>query len=238
MGGRVSDPHDEALLAGYVLGALGPEDERAAERHLREHLPGCASCRATLEELRSVAGELALAAAPRRPPALLLPRLRRAVERRARTRRLRPASVAAGVVLAAALGGLGIVRGGPGGVAEAGLLTQLSPEHLDQALALTARTDAQAVAVGPATEVHAPGLDHFYVLGRDVPLPPPGSVYRLWLVGAAGYRYLGEFRPAPDGTVVLRIEAQPQAWDGVLVTLEPAGSAPSEPGRPMWSSAG
>jgi hypothetical protein len=62
-------------------------------------------------------------------------------------------------------------------------------------------------------------------------------VYRLWLVEADDVRYVGDFVPAPDGTVVLRVEADPDDWERVLVTVEPAGSAPTSPGGEAWDDA-
>ena len=45
----------EELAAGYVLGALEPDDEH----DFRRHLDGCAICEASVRELEAVVGELA-----------------------------------------------------------------------------------------------------------------------------------------------------------------------------------
>jgi hypothetical protein len=62
-------------------------------------------------------------------------------------------------------------------------------------------------------------------------------VYRLWLVRDGEARSIGDFLPAPDGSVVLRVEADPDEWDRVLVTIEAAGSAPAAPASPVWDAA-
>src|ERR671912_168286 len=49
----------EELAAGYVLGALEPDDEHDFQRHLG----GCATCEANVRELEAVVGGLAAAAA-------------------------------------------------------------------------------------------------------------------------------------------------------------------------------
>lgn len=224
----------EELLAGYALGALSGEDAAAADRALERHVSACPSCRETLDAFRGVAGDLALAADTIRPPDTLLPRLRRELEPRSgRGRPARLVAAAASVLLIVGLGGLGLARLD----GDAAPLVALSSQDLQQALALAERDDARTDALGPATEVSAPGLDRFYVYGTAVPQPPPGSVYRLWLVSDGAARHLGDFVPAPDGTVVLRIDVDPAGWD-VVVTVEPAGSEPVSPGEPAWSTAG
>jgi anti-sigma-K factor RskA len=66
----------EELAAGYVLGALEPDDEHDFQRHL----DGCATCEATVRELEAVAGELAYAAPPADPPDTLWAGIRRQIE--------------------------------------------------------------------------------------------------------------------------------------------------------------
>ena len=58
----------DEILAGYVLLSLSGEDAAEADRILAEHVPSCGRCRATLNELQAVSGDLALAAAPVDPP--------------------------------------------------------------------------------------------------------------------------------------------------------------------------
>ena len=66
----------EELAAGYVLGALEPDDEHDFQRHL----DGCATCKATVRELEVVAGELAYAAPPVDPPDSLWAGIRREIQ--------------------------------------------------------------------------------------------------------------------------------------------------------------
>ena len=224
----------EELLAGYALDGLTGEDAAHAQDLLDEHLPGCATCRSTLDAFHAVRGDLALTADPIPPPETLLPRLHRELEPRARRRNpARIVAVAASVVLVVGLGGTALTQLDTNGAT----LTQLSAQDLGQALELADRDDATTTDLGPATEVSAPGIDHFYVYSDDVPPPPAGNVYRLWLVRGDETRYVGDFVPAPDGSVVLRVNAEPDDWDRVLVTSEPAGSTPSTPGAPAWADA-
>ena len=70
----------EELAAGYVLGALEPDDEHAFQRHLE----GCPTCQATVGELESVVGELAYSAPPADPPDTVWAGIRRQIKPEAR----------------------------------------------------------------------------------------------------------------------------------------------------------
>ncbi|HSL12449.1 MAG TPA: anti-sigma factor [Actinomycetota bacterium] len=232
----MSDEHAriEELLAGYALDGLAGEDAADAEALLEHHVPGCLTCRSTLRAFGAIRGDLGLVADPMSPPDTLLPRLHRELEPRARRRNpARLAAVAASIVLVVGLGGLGLTRLDGDGAT----LTQLSAADIGQALELAGREGATMNDIGPATEVSAPGMDHFYVYGETVPAPPPGEVYRMWLVRGEEFRYVGDFLPAPDGAVVLRVDADPDDWDRVVVTTETAGSAPTSPGATAWDAA-
>jgi anti-sigma-K factor RskA len=99
----------EELAAGYVLGALEPDDEH----DFRQHLDGCATCEANVRELEAVVGELAYAAPPVDPPDTLWAGIRREIEpqaarraatpgaapRRRASRRLLPGLAAAAAIL-------------------------------------------------------------------------------------------------------------------------------------------
>ena len=225
----------EELLAGYALDGLTGEDAAHAEALLQAHVPACPRCRSTVEAFAAVRGELALVADPIRPPETLLPRLHRELEPRGRRRNpARSGAVAASVALVVGLGGIGLTQLVD---TNGATLTQLSAADIGQALELADREDATTTDIGPATEVSAPGMDHFYVFSEDVPSLPAGEVYRLWLVQDGDARYIGDFLPAPDGSVVLRVESDPDGWDRVLVTIEAAGSSPAAPASPAWDAA-
>jgi anti-sigma-K factor RskA len=77
----------EELAAGYVLGALEPDDEHLFE----QHLGGCPVCEANVRELEAVAGELSYAAPPVDPPATLWAGIRREIRPEAARRPAVPA---------------------------------------------------------------------------------------------------------------------------------------------------
>ena len=78
----------EELAAGYVLGALEPDDEH----DFRRHLDGCATCEANVRELEAVVGELAYAAPPVDPPDTLWAGIRREIRPEAARRTSIPAA--------------------------------------------------------------------------------------------------------------------------------------------------
>ena len=105
----------EELAAGYVLGALEPDDEHA----FQQHLEGCPACQANVRELEAVVGELAYSAPPVDPPDTVWAGIRRQIKPEARRGAVPgPATTAAG-------------QGGPGpggpGTAGAGRGLRLLP---------------------------------------------------------------------------------------------------------------
>lgn len=226
----------DELLAGYALDALSGPDAEEADRVLEEHVPGCEDCRTTLVAFGRIAADLALDAAPVAPPETLLPRLRKGLrdhDQRSAGRwgAARLTAVAAGLVLVVGIGGLALTRGDG-----ADVTTLAASNDIGQALEAAGLPDAQTTQMGPMTEVEAPGIEEVYVYGSDVPMPPPGTTYRLWAVSDTEVAYLGDFLP-PPGQMMLEVTVDRSRYDRLLVTVEPAGSTPSEPGEPAWAAA-
>jgi hypothetical protein len=214
----------DELLAGYALGSLSGADAAAVDRLLSEHVPGCARCRETLDAFTGVAADLGLDAPPIEPPETLLPKLRRELEMPAERRR-RPvataAAVAASVVAVVGLAGLAIQG--------ARMNDQRTrTDTMAQALDLLSRPNSTLAPVGPAREISAPGVDTIYLFGYDIPPPPAGSVYRVWIVAGGAPTYWGEFVP-DAGRMILEIHIRAGAFDDLWITVEPEESAPTAP---------
>lgn len=231
--------HDrvEELLAGYALRALSGEDAAEADRVLAEHVPGCDRCRATLFAFTDVTADLALAADPIDPPETLLPRLHRELEPRARRAVGRWAGVAAGVAVVVA-SGLTLSQGMR--------ITELRRrnELVNDVLAYIQRTGATSdplvgagsFGTGPMSEVSAPDVGHFYLLGTDVPPPPSGTFYGIWLSDGAEPVFVGDF-PWGPGVRVVNVPYDRSRFDRVLITVEEVDAAPTAPGPPVWEAA-
>jgi hypothetical protein len=233
--------HDliEELMAGYALRSLSGRDAAEADRLLSEHVPGCARCRATLLAFTDAVADLALSVDPIEPPETLLPRLHRELE--PRTRRpvaARWVGVAAGVVVVVIAGGLAVSQG-----MRAGDLERRA-DLFAQALSFSQRPDAESAPLvgtaasgqAPVSQVTAPDVDHFYLVGKDVPPAPPGATYGIWLAGDADAVFAGTFVPAP-GLSVVKVPFDRSRFDRVLITLEGEGTVPTEPGQPVWEAA-
>jgi hypothetical protein len=238
----VPEDHEaiEELLAGYVLRGLAGEDAVLADGLLSDHVPSCPACRDTLAVFQTITADLAFAERPLPPPETLLPRLHRELGSQARRRG--PASVfavAAGFVVVVGLGGLALLQG-----ARAGGMQQRA-DDVSQILDFAGQNGARIsplsstdAAQAPMTEISAPGVEEFYVYGRDIADPPPGMVYRCWLVSSTGARPVGDFVP-DDGYVLLRFASvDPSRFDSVVISIEPAGSTVDAPTEPIWEAAG
>ena len=240
MGPIEPDEHEriEELLAGYALRALSGEDAAEADRLLSEHVPGCDRCRATLLAFTDTVADLGLTATPLAPPDMLLPRLHRELEPRAARRPVgRWTGVAAGVAVVVAAG-LALSQG-----MRASDLEQRNAQ-VNELLNYMQRTGAtsdrleEAATAGsaPMSEVSAPDAGHFYLLGNDVPAPPPGTAYRIWLSDGVEVVFAGEI-PWGPGVHVVKVPFDRSRFDRVLVTIEEIGLSPSAPGQAVWQGA-
>ena len=219
--------HDriEELLAGYALRSLSGDDAREADRLLSEHVPGCATCRTTLQDFQSLMGELALGADPVAPPEVLR----------------RPGSVvaaAASIVVVVGMAGLAVGQG-------------IRASNADQrralyseALQLASQPDASQIPLvdtqtsgPPVTEIVAPGVEVVYLVCHDVARPRPGMTYRVWFGSGGSFEFVEPFEPESDLTV-LRLVLPPTV-DRIIITEEPIDRAPTQPEAATirWSDA-
>src|SRR5919204_2212597 len=235
----VDHDHVEELLAGYALRSLTGEDAAEADRLLSQHVPGCTRCRETLLAFSDAVADIGLAIDPVAPPETLLPRLRRELEPRAGGSDVgRRVGLVAGFVVVLVTGGLALSQG-----LRASDLQERVGRFAD-ALAFSQRpgadnaplVEAQASDPSPLTELTAPEAEFFYLMGRDVPAPPSGTVYGVWLSDGETAVYAGSFLP-DEGLTVVRVPFDRSRFDEVLVTIEAEGSSPSQPGEVLWEAA-
>jgi anti-sigma-K factor RskA len=85
----------------------------------------------------------------------------------------------------------------------------------------------------------APATDSGVFVGNDLPAPPAGRTYQLWLVTGEARISAGTFTPSADGTVLVRATyALPRdALRAVAVTVEAEGGAPQPTGEMVLVSA-
>ena len=229
----------DELMAGYALRSLSGEDATEADRLLSEHVPGCARCKETLLALSDTVADLAFAADPIAPPETLLPRLHRELEPRGeRPPVARWAGIAAGVAVVLVTGGLAVSQ-----VIRVSDLRERNALFA-QALRYSQRPDADSAPLvgtdatdpAPVSQVAAPDVDHFFLVGSDVPPAPPGLAYGIWLSDGVDTVFAGTFVPG-SGMTVVKVPFDRSRFDRVLITLEVEGTVPTEPGEALWEAA-
>jgi anti-sigma-K factor RskA len=224
--------HWHDATGAYVLGALD-DTERAA---FEEHLAGCPACREEVAQLLPAVRALPVSVDPVDPPPALKARIMAEVEREAsllaaagpeadrpsatgrrrrrlslRIPRLVPAAVAAAALVVGVAVGVGV--------------TQLvgAPERT-----VTAQVSG---APGATVQLELSG-EEGRLMARDLPAPPSGRVYQVWLKrdGHAPEPTAALFMPSRDGTATAAVPGSLEDVDQVMVTDEPDGGSPQPTG--------
>lgn len=219
----------EDFAGAYVLGAMAVAEREEFEAHLST----CAICREEVEELQPAAEALPMASPLMVPPPELKDRIMAEVEREAellgaagagsdrpeRTRRERRglswlsgwrlAPVAAALVIAGVLAGV----------------------------ALDA-PDTQTYAFeGASAELEVEG-DRATLVAHDLPAPPEGRVYEVWLQSGDDPAQPTDvlFVPRSDGSAVAAIPGSISDIDQVMVTDEPVGGSDEPTGELLMAA--
>jgi hypothetical protein len=197
------------LLGPYVMGALGPEEEREVEAHLEE----CPSCREEVADLRLAHERLTdLVNMEESPPPELKDRLLTGMPRRD-TRRV-PLAAAAAILFALAVLGVLYSTGffAPDEVASANLqATDLAPKAGGELRVREEDPNARA-------ELEVWGL----------PQPGKNEYYELWFGKEGGRMSAGTFTVDARGreTLTMTVPEKASSYDQVGITIE---QFPKEP---------
>lgn len=240
-----------------LSGAYAVDGVDDAERvRFEQHLLVCADCRAEVASLRAASSELSRLG-DAAPPA----RLRDDVMARIRTTRPLPPGVdeaapsataephagpsgddelgrrrraRAGRWLAAAAA---VVVLGGGGAVAAWQPWQQSQQQVTVASQVlhapdAQRSEKQLPAGGTATLVRSEEVGRAVLLTHELPAPPEGKVYELWLQTPAGdMEPAGLLSKQGQQTFVLKGDAA--AAVGAGITIEPAGGSPKPTSKPL-----
>jgi anti-sigma-K factor RskA len=236
---RPADPDaTEALAVEYVLGELSDVERVAFERRLAAE-PALA---AEVRRLRATLDLLPLAAVTP-PPAELRARVLAAAEVRAR-RTAPPARLPRRVVwsrfAAAAAAVLALAFGVDAWntrrrfALERELTATLHEPNVVRTFRLAgARGAYGSVALDLDAKKGA-------VVLKGMPALPAGQVYRLWARVLDANVPCGDFRSAPDGTLVAQFAVPVESYKGpvakMFVTVEPAGAGESPTGQRVLES--
>lgn len=223
----MTDVH--ALSGAYAVDALDDLERAAFERHLAE----CADCRAEVASLRETAALLASAEATEPPPALrarvladisTVRPLPPEVTPPLTPRRRRPARF-----LVAAAAAVVIVGAG------ATVWQQPWEDNPTVAESVLAADDAQTTSLdldgATATVTHSDSVGRAVIVTDDMPPPPAGKVYQLWLQQDGEMVSAGLMPVAADQTVLLDGDAATATAVGI--TVEPAGGSPEPTSPPI-----
>jgi anti-sigma-K factor RskA len=225
-----SDIH--ALVGAYAVDALDDLERAAFERHLAE----CAECRREVAGLREAAG-LISETTTAEPPAELRDRVLAGIGGIrplppevpvARPRRRRTARWLVAAAAAVLLVGGGVV------VAEQPWSDSQSQNVADQVLRASdaKRTSLDFPGGASATVVHSDSLGQAVIVTKDMPPPPAGKVYELWLdQPGRGMVPAGLMPVESDQTVILSGDAATATAAGI--TVEPEGGSPEPTTEPI-----
>ena len=238
----------EELAAGYVLGALEPDDEHV----FQQHLGGCAICEANVRELEALVGELAYAVPPVDPPDTLWAGIRREIRPEAARRGALPA-----VAPGAEAGGRGL-RLLPGLVAAAAILLVVvlslwnlnlrdqNAVYRDRVAALERATqlanDPNASLItldnqgggsrAQATVIASSPKDRGVLVIENLPPLQRGRVYELWGVPGGKFEEAQKalvFVPLRRGVQTLEFEVPIQPGTVFAITDEPGPDGSPKP---------
>jgi anti-sigma-K factor RskA len=253
----------EELAAGYVLGALEPDDEHVFQRHL----DGCPICEANVRELEAVVGELAHAVPPVDPPDTVWAGIRREIRSEAVRRAPAPAQVQAPAPPRARRGGR-VQRLLPRFAAAAAILlvvglsvwnVNLRDQNAtyrdrvtaleeatrlanDPTASLVALDDAESPTGAQAAVIASSREDRGVLLIENLPPLQRNRVYELWGVPggdiAEAQRALVFVPLRRQGTQTLEFEVPIQPGTVFAITEEPGPDGSEKPtSQPLLAGA-
>jgi anti-sigma-K factor RskA len=212
------------LATPYALHAVSDAERATIDRQLAAAPPAVAE--AFREEVRAVRETMTTvsAATAAEPPthlrAAVLAAVQSDVGRRSRWRTALLAAAAAIVVGVAAFGAGIALRPSP------------TPSMTQQIMAASdVRTVSGQLGGGTATVVFSRGMNAGVLIMNNVPPPPPGTVYQMWLIGDKGPTSAGTMDTAavaPSTTDTLTDLGHSSA---LAFTVEPGNGSPQPTGK-------
>jgi anti-sigma-K factor RskA len=242
----MNDEHDaQELVGAYVLDALPVEEVEAFEVHLTD----CASCRAEVRELQSVADVLPLALTPVAPPEALRDRIMAAVEADETSRPaltalrggvpermqgrnlLRMPSTYLTVAAVAVIAALGVWNLH----LQSQVTQQQAAVKMQRMVSQALMQHASVYPVGPTSPnsnaaaymVQPQGRATAYLIVKDLPKPSSNRVYQLWLMQGNVPRSEGTFTSAGSDPEIVHMPTALTGYGRTAVSVEPGPSGSS-----------
>ncbi len=228
-------------LAAYALGALDPEEAAALERHLKT----CEPCRLELATYERVGAGLLTALPASAPRASVRQGLQKRLSGVNSRPRPSPNWSAGRWLFAGALAALVVLN--------ALLLSQVYSLRQEQTEMMAQRkSDPTALAMLAYPTTKELAFDQNGVVGSllvdkqqdlvgvfawNLPQPPSGKTYQIWLIDSQGNRTKGGFLVPEAGypfvTAVVWSPRPLSTYTGIGVTLEPIGGSQQPTGSPI-----
>ncbi|MDT7724645.1 MAG: hypothetical protein QOI21_1221 [Actinomycetota bacterium] len=235
------------LAGAYAVDALSEHERAQFERHLGE----CESCSQEVRELRATAAKLGAAVAEdppawlkervlaeihvtRQQPPLAAPERLGTPRRRARVPRwalgLTAAAAVIGLVLAGVFGGIALNTQSRLTAAQE-RAAQADERFLPVAELLAApdvvAAHGAASIGGGGTVVMSRSLNKLMVMGTQLPLPPPNSIYQAWMLSASGQPRSAGLISGGAGDGSLLVAGGLDGANRVALTVEQSGGSPT-----------
>lgn len=239
----IDEGHIEEQAAARALGALSPEEAARVD----QHVDVCPPCKSMLQEAQDVASLLALTVQPVRPSYQCKERLMAMVEHersprttRRTARMLQASPLLAGIwkmpvwvsraVLATALVGLLMWN--------VSLQRQIREARMIQYMVIT---DHQPTSLKPQGMISdsvkykvvarmflGPNGDDAVLVIENLPAPPPGKVYQVWIANEKYQRSMHTIQVSHRIEQVLMQTGEPLSlYKWVMITVEDEGGSPS-----------
>jgi anti-sigma-K factor RskA len=229
----MTDHEPSGLVGAYAVDALD-EPERA---EFEDHLADCVDCTAEVASLRAAAAELSHTSAIGPPEQLradllsaigqvrpLPPRVGTVstLGRRMPRRGLWPAVAAACALIA-------VVALGWGAREHQQLAGHRLSPHAVSALLDSgdlATVSAPIGRSGHATLIYSKAKHRLVLIGQDIPAPPAGKAYQVWMLSPTGAATSGGvFRPDENGTVLVQASGDLAHTAQMGISIERASGA-------------
>lgn len=225
-------PYIENIPA-YALGALDGKDISTLEAHLKT----CASCQAELSEYKAVTTGLLTAVPPAQPSAKLLGKIQNHLPVNEMT--LRPQirwsvgrlALGLALVMLLALNILAFQQMRQIQSQQANLVEQMDDAQV--VLAMLSYPEVERLSVEgeslSGSFLLDPGRNIAVLIVWNMPQPPDGKTYQVWLIDSQGERSgAGVFNPKEDQAYTTQIIFSRQGFSdyvGIGVTVEPQGGS-------------
>lgn len=235
----IDEGHIEEQAAARALRALSPEEETRVDQHVAV----CPLCKAMLQEAQEMVSMLALTVQPARPSRQCKERLMARIGREASPKTVRRAARmleaspkaarsvrlpiwASRAVIASALIGLLVWN--------VMLQREIAHARMIQYMVVT---DHQPTSLKPqggvGASVHArvflgPNGDDAVLVIENLPSPPPGKVYQVWIANEKQQRSMHTFQVSHTVEQVLMQTGEPLSrYKWIMITIENEGGSPS-----------